>query len=118
MSTVPCDEVSLLRGALDRLQAALEDIALRGLLVAGAAEVTKLRSLAEEFRTAGAGHLAERLDAVVQAVSSNDRGAVVALLRTMAAARLFERMLTLEVCAAELEGHVQSTSDESFSGDV
>jgi hypothetical protein len=111
MNDAIAGEVTLLQGALERLQFALEDVALRGVRVAGAAEISKLSSLAEEFRMAGAGHLAVRLDAVVQAISSNERSAVVCLLRAMTFARLFERTLTLEVCAGILEGNLQNESD-------
>lgn len=106
------DEITLLRAALDRLQGAMEDIALRGLRAAGAAEMAKLRSLADEFRTAGAGHLGDRLDSVVQSISTNDREAVVALLRAMTSARLFDRMLTLEVCSSMLDEYLKSALAE------
>ena len=96
------DEIAELRDALDRLHAALEDLAVRGLRAAGPQDLAKLTALRDEFRAAGAGHIAERLDTTVEAVRADDRGAAAALLRAMTAARLFDRMLTLEVAGSLL----------------
>ena len=101
------DEIAELRDALDRLHAALDDLVVRGLRVAGSQDLAKLVALRDEFRAAGAGNLAERLDAAIEAVRADDRGAAAAVLRTMTATRLFDRMLTLEVAASMLqEGEV------------
>jgi hypothetical protein len=96
------DEIAELRDALDRLHAALEVLAVRGLRAAGPQDLAKLTALRDEFRAAGAGHIAERLDTTVEAVRADDRGAAAALLRAMTAARLFDRMLTLEVAGSLL----------------
>ena len=96
------DEAAELRGALDRLHAAMDDLAIRGLRAAGPKDLAKLTSLRDEFRTAGAGHIAERLEAAIESVRADDRGAAAALLRAMTATRLFDRMLTLEVAASLL----------------
>ncbi|OWK43737.1 hypothetical protein [Fimbriiglobus ruber] len=96
------DEIAELRDALDRLHAALDDLAVRGLRSAGPQDLAKLTALRGEFRAAGAGHIAGRLDTTLDAVRADDRGAAAALLRTMTAARLFDRMLTLEVAAGML----------------
>jgi hypothetical protein len=96
------DEIAELRHGLDRLHGALEDLAVRGLRSAGAQDLARLAALRDEFAAAGAGHIAERLDATIAGVRADDRGAASALLRAMTAARLFDRMLTLEVAAAML----------------
>ena len=96
------DEIADLRDALDRLHAALEDLAVRGLRAAGPQDLAKLTALCAEFRAAGAGHIAERLHTTIEAVRADERGAAAALLRAMTAARLFDRMLTLEVAASML----------------
>src|SRR5262245_42699502 len=96
------DEIAELRDALDRLPAAMDDLAVRGLRAAGPRDLAKLTALRDEFRDAGAGHIAERLSATIEAVRSDDRGAAAALLRAMTATRLFDRMLTLEVAAGML----------------
>jgi hypothetical protein len=96
------EEIAELRDALDRLHAALDDLAVRGLRAAGPRDLAKLIALRDEFAAAGAGHLAERLSTTIDAVRSDDRGAALALLRAMTATRLFDRMLTLEVAASML----------------
>lgn len=98
----PADEIAELRDALDRLHAGMDDLVVRGLRAAGPQDLAKLVALRDEFRAAGAGHLAQRLDTTIEAVRSDDRGAAAALLRAMTATRLFDRMLTLEVAAGML----------------
>ena len=105
------DEIAELRDALDRLHAAMDDLAVRGLRAAGPQDLAKLTALRDEFRSAGAGHIAERLNTTIEAVRSNDRGAAAALLRAVTATRLFDRMLTLEVAASILTAH--GTADDS-----
>jgi hypothetical protein len=105
------DEIAELRDALDRLHAAMEDLAVRGLRAAGPQDLAKLAALRDEFRGAGAGHLAGRLDSTIEAVRADDRGAAATLLRAMTATRLFDRMLTLEVAASLL------AADKAAAGD-
>lgn len=116
------DEIAELRDALDRLHSALDDLVVRGLRVAGAQDLAKLVALRDEFRAAGAGGLAERLETAIEAVRSDDRSAAAAVLRAMTATRLFDRMLTLEVAAGLLlanqhdeegeDGEVEDKDDE------
>jgi hypothetical protein len=89
--------------AIDRLQAAFEDLAVRGLRSAGPSDLAALRAAGTEFERVGAGHLAERIAAVVGAIENDDRGAARALLRAQASLRVFERVLTLEVAAGALQ---------------
>lgn len=96
------DEIAELRNAIDRLASALDDLVVRGVRVAGSQDLVRLNSLRDEFRTAGAEHIAGRVGELVDAVGNHDRTAAPALLRTMTALRLFERMLTLEVVAMAL----------------
>lgn len=107
------DEIAELRDALDRLHAALDDVAVRGLRAAGPQDVARLAALRDEFRSAGAGHLAGRLQTTLEAVQSDDRQAAAMLVKTMSAARLFDRMLTLEVAAGMLTEQDQGPNDES-----
>jgi hypothetical protein len=109
------DEIAELRDALDRLHAAMDDLAARGLRAAGPQDLARLVALRDEFRDAGAGHIAERLDTTIDAVRSDDRGAAATLLRAMTAARLFDRMLTLEVAASLLSA--QCAADEAEDGE-
>ena len=111
------EEIDQLRDTLDRLHAALEDLVVRGLRAAGPQDLTKLSNLRDEFRSAGAGHLAERLETMIEAVRGDDRGAAAALLRAMTAARLFDRMLTLEVAAGMLKGDATANDGDSENGE-
>lgn len=112
------DEIAELRDALDRLHAAMEDLLVRGLRAAGPQDLAKLTLLRDEFRNAGAGHIAERLDATIEAVRADDRGSAAALLRAMTATRLFDRMLTLEVAAGMLKVDVTENDSDSESCEV
>ena len=102
------DEIAELRDALDRLHAATDDLIVRGMRAAGPREIARLDALRDELRTAGAEHLAGRLDDVVGAIRADDPAAGPALLRAMTALRLFDRMLTLEVAAGMLAGAADS----------
>jgi hypothetical protein len=96
------DEIAGLRDALDRLHAATDDLVVRGLRAAGGAEIARLTALRDEFRAAGAEHLAEKLTLLVSAVESCDRAAAAHLMRAVTTFRLFDRMLTLEVARSVL----------------
>lgn len=107
------DEIAELRDALDRLHAALDDLVVRGLRAAGPQDLARLTALRDEFRAAGAGRLAQQLDTTAEAVRADSRGAAAALLRAMTAARLFDRLLTLEVATAQLSAaEDQAAEDE------
>jgi hypothetical protein len=107
------EEIVELRQALDRLHAALDELAVRGLRAAGPQDLAKLVSLRDEFKDAGAGHLAERLETTILAVRDDDRASAAALLRAMTAARLFDRMLTLEVAANLLSATNSANENDS-----
>lgn len=106
------EELAELRDALDRLHTALDDLAMRGLRSAGPQDLTRLTALRDEFKDAGAAHIAERLTTTIDAVRADDRNSAATLLRSMVASRLFDRMLTLEVAAAML-----SAEDRAEDGD-
>jgi hypothetical protein len=96
------DEIAELRDALDRLHSATDDLVVRGVRAAGAQDLARLDALRDEFRSAGAEHVAGRLSTLIDAIRADDRAAAPALLRAMTVVRLFDRMLTLEVAAAAL----------------
>jgi precorrin isomerase len=96
------DEIAELRDALGRLHAAMDDLVVRGVRAAGATEIARLTALRDEFRTAGAEHLAEKLSTLVDAVNAGERSAAPALMRAVTTFRLFDRMLTLEAARAAL----------------
>ncbi len=105
------DEIEELRDALDRLHAALDDLVVRGLRSAGPRDLARLAALRDEFRAAGAEHLAGRLDTLEAAIRADDRDASPALLRAMTALRLFDRMLTLEVASQRLAASLNVDED-------
>ncbi len=98
--------IAELRDALDRLHAGLDDLVVRGLRSAGTNDLTRLAALRDEFRIAGAEHLAGRLSALHDAIRSDDRTAAAKLLQAMTALRLFDRMFTLDVAAKLLTASV------------
>jgi hypothetical protein len=97
---------------IERLESALDDLAVRGLRSAGRQDLASLDMLREEFERIGAGHLAERIAAVSSAIREDDRTAVAALLRARASLRVFERVLSLEVAEGVLGGMVTIGPDE------
>ena len=107
------DEIAELRDALDRLHSALDDLTVRGVRAAGPQDLNRLSALRDEFRGAGAGHIADRLESAIEAVRADDRGSAAALLRAMTSARLFDRMLTLNV----VEQWLSSTDVEVENAD-
>ena len=100
------DEIAELRDALDRLHAAMDDLVVRGVRAAGPTDLAKLTALRDEFRAAGAEHLAEKLDTLLDAVRAGARAAAAALMRAVTTFRLFDRMLTLEVARGALAAPV------------
>jgi len=107
------DEIAELRDALDRLHAGLDDLVVRGLRAAGQAELSRLARLRDEFRTAGAEHLAGRLSTLVDLARAGDPAASPALLRAMTALRLFDRMFTLEIAAMTLRQALPPGPDDA-----
>jgi hypothetical protein len=101
------DEIAELRDALDRLYAAMDDLVVRGVRAAGPKDLARLAALRDEFRAAGAEHLAGRLATLIDAVQADDRAAAPALLRALTSLRLFDRTLTLEVAAQALAAAVE-----------
>lgn len=112
------DEIAELRDALDRLHAAMDDLVVRGVRSAGPAEVTRLSALRDEFRTAGAEHLAEKLATLIDAVNAGERSAAPALLRAVTTFRLFDRMLTLEAARHALAVQPGEGAEEEADEDT
>ena len=97
------EEAAELREALNRAHTLFEDLTVRGLRSAGAKELARLSALRDEFRAAGAEHLASELTLVETAVRQDDRHAPVALLKALTSLRLFDRVFTLHTATASLE---------------
>ena len=111
------DEIDELRNALDRLHAAMDDLVVRGVRAAGAKDVAKLTALRDEFRTAGAEHVAEKLTILIDAVQAGDRAAAPAVMRAVTAFRLFDRMLTLEVARGTLAEALETAEEDGEAED-
>ncbi|MBY0460260.1 MAG: hypothetical protein K2V38_23335, partial [Gemmataceae bacterium] len=110
-------EIAELRDALDRLHAAMDDLVVRGVRAAGATDIARLTALRDEFNTAGAGHLAEKLSTLVEAIRAGERAAAPALMRAVTTFRLFDRMLTLEVARGVLAPPPMADGDEDAPED-
>jgi hypothetical protein len=87
---------------IEHVQSTFEGLAVRGLRSAGPEQVATLSALREEFERIGAGHLAGRIAAVVEALSGSEAKAAAALMRAQASLRVFERVLTLQIAAQTL----------------
>jgi hypothetical protein len=88
---------------LEQLRRELEDLGARGLRAVGPQRLSKLRVILEELDRIGAAHVAGQLATLVKAIENDDRDAAAALLRAQTSLRLFERVLTLETAAAQLQ---------------
>jgi hypothetical protein len=95
---------------VEHLQGVLENLITRGLRAAGLAERNALATLGAEFTRIGAGHLAERVLALREALESDDRDGPNRLLKAQASLRLFERVLTLEIARAALHRWMESAA--------
>ena len=102
MTDGPYEEREEALRAIQRLAGAFEDLVVRGLRAAGPSDLGALQAMGEEFGRIGAGHLAERIRAVVDAVRADDPAAAGALLLAQTSLRLFERILTLEAAGEAL----------------
>src|SRR5438128_2990170 len=87
---------------VEHLQGVLESLITRGLRSAGLAERNALATLGDEFARLGAGHLAQRVQALRDALETDDADGPKRLFKAQASLRLFERVLTLEVARGAL----------------
>jgi len=106
-------EINEIVQTVDRLEGALEDLTVRGLRSAGPEQLALLGALHEEFERIGAGHLAGRIGALLDALRTGDRDAAAALLRAQTSLRVFERILTLGSVADVLRGVVEGAEEPS-----
>ena len=99
---------------VEHLQGTLDNLITRGLRTAGMAERNALATLGDEFERIGAGHLAQRVLTLRDALEADDPDAPKRLLMAQASLRLFERILTLEVARGALKHwkHLQTAARE------
>lgn len=84
-----------------RLNALLDALVVRGLRAAGVEERARLASHRDHLAGIGASHLAASLAELLAALEDGRREAARALLAARASVRVFERLLTLRVVAAQ-----------------
>lgn len=104
MTTQLTQERAEVTATLFALQQAFEDLIVRGLESTGPDDTRRLATLGDEFARAGAAYLAGLISALVHAIKERDDGAARALLRTQTAARVFERVLSLDAAAEAFGG--------------
>jgi len=100
---------------LERLNAELQDLLVRGLRVCGPEHLRPLRAIHTELKRIGADYLTGRLTILVDAIDSDQRDSAAALLQTQAALRLFERILTLRAVEQQLEASIAVPASEEDS---
>ena len=110
MSDAPSlrQERAELAATLFALHHAFEDLIVRGLEATGRDDVQKVAALGEELARAGAAYLAGLIAALVHAIREHDPGAARALLRAQTAARVFERVLSLDAAAEAFGAAVET----------
>lgn len=86
---------------VERLRAVLENLVIRGLRACGPDDLVQLRSYTDYLDQAGAGHVAAVLASLHGQIEKDDRTSARTLLEAQTAVRLFERLLTLRVVAAQ-----------------
>lgn len=98
---------------LGRLQTEFEDLAVGGLRATGPERVAALQALSEELNGLGAAHLAMRLKVLAEAIQNGRRESASALMLAQASVRVFERLVTIEHCAAQLRAAGAAGADGS-----
>lgn len=96
-------DIEEVASTLDHLREALDAVVVRGLRACGAGEIARLESHRDALSRAGATHLAESLDAILDAIRSGDAEGPRLLLRARASVRTFERLLTLRAVRAHYD---------------
>jgi len=95
-------EVLEIQQVIEHLQGVLENLITRGLSSAGLAERNALTTLGEELKRIGAGHLADRVLVLREALETDVDDGPSLLFKAQASLRVFERVLTLEVARGAL----------------
>ncbi len=96
-------EIEEVAQTIEQLRQSLEQLVVRGLRASGPQHLGALKTFEEEFARIGAEYLAGHISGIRTAIERDDPKAAASLLRTQAALRVFERILTLEVATVSLE---------------
>lgn len=92
------------------VQQAFEALIVRGLESTGRDDLRRIAALGDELAGAGAGYLAGEITALVHAAREGGDGAARALLRCQTAARVFERVLSLDAAVEALDAAAAATA--------
>lgn len=96
---------------VQRLNALLDDLAVRGLRAVDGDTIARVAAQSEALTGIGAAHMAEATAALVADLRSGRREGARTLLRTRASVRVFERLLSLRMVAADLQAGLATTSE-------
>lgn len=100
---------------VERLNALLDDLAVRGLRAVGADAITRLVTQGEALAGIGATHLATAIEALSTDLRNGRREVARTLLKTRASVRVFERLLSLRMVAAELRAGLDVSQQSAHS---
>ncbi len=102
---------------IQHLERTFDELMLRGLRAAGPSEINTLSNIKDECERIGAFHLASRIEAIVDAINSNNRSGAAALMKAQTSLRLFDRILTLEIAQSALMHGMTKDDDDEQNGD-
>jgi hypothetical protein len=100
---------------VERLNGLLDDLAVRGLRAVGGEGIARLNAQGEALAGIGAAHLSEAIEALVTDLRNGRREAARTLLKTRASVRVFERLLSLKMVAAQLQDGLGEGSELAHS---
>lgn len=96
-------DVQEIMQTVTHLETMLEQLVVRGVRSSGGENINALSNMREQLAKIGAQHLSEKIGVVVDALRGDSSKAARAILGAQASLRVFDRLLTLEVAAAQLD---------------
>lgn len=93
-------EVEEIASTLENLRARMVELVVRGLASVAPGDLSPLELLTDSYERQGLVHITSRLRAMLRAITSDTRGAPVALLSAYTSLHVFERVLSLEAAAS------------------
>jgi len=93
-------EVEEIASTLENLHARMALLVVRGLASVAPSDLSPLELLTDSYERQGLVHVTSRLRAMLRAITSDARGAPVALLSAYTSLHVFERVLSLEAAAS------------------
>ena len=93
-------EVEEIASTLENLRARMALLVVRGLASVAPSDLSPLELLTDSYERQGLVHVTSRLRAMLRAITSDARGAPVALLSAYTSLHVFERVLSLEAAAS------------------